>query len=107
MLSLAKKLICMNELWTDDELREAILMYFQMLKYEKNKTPYVKVEINRQLQAKLPNRNHKSIEYRWQNISAVLNNNDLFFIPGFKPANNVGSNVRERIWKIIKELDLI
>jgi 5-methylcytosine-specific restriction protein A len=94
-------------LWTDDELKRAVKAYFKMLKYEKNKTPYVKSEINRQLQAELPNRNHKSIEYRWQNISAVLEEHGYNFISGYKPARNVGSSVKERIWKIIKDLKLI
>jgi 5-methylcytosine-specific restriction enzyme A len=55
----------------------------------------------------MPNRTHKSIEYRWQNISAVLNDNKHEFINGFKPAKHVGAHVKERIWQIITELQLI
>ena len=97
----------MNQPWTDIELKQAIKAYFKMLKYEKDKTPYVKAEINRELQMQVPNRTSKSIEYRWQNISSVLNDNKFAFIDGFKPANNVGSNVKERIWKIITDLKLV
>jgi len=97
----------MDEPWTDAELKEAISSYFMMLKYEKENTPYVKAEINRTLQKELPQRSHKSIEYRWQNISSVLDDNNIAFINGFKPAKNVGANVKERIWKIIKDLKLV
>ena len=90
--------------WTDDELKITVDAYFKMLDLEKKNTPFVKAEINRQTQAKLPGRTHKSIEYRWQNISAVLNNHQLPFVKGFKPANNVGARVEERIWKMIKNL---
>jgi 5-methylcytosine-specific restriction enzyme A len=101
------KTLLMNNQWTDSELKKAILAYFEMLQYEKKKTPYVKAEVNRKLQAKIPQRNSKNIEYRWQNISSVLNDNKIPFINGFKPARNVGSNVKERIWKIINDLKLV
>jgi 5-methylcytosine-specific restriction enzyme A len=97
----------MNELWNDDELKKAIVAYFKMLKYEKEKTSYVKAEENRQLQLLLPKRNKKSIEYRWQNISAVLLEHEYDFVPGYKPAKHVGDSVKERIWQIIKEQKLI
>jgi len=97
----------MSELWTDAELKHAILAYFEMLKYEKNGTPYVKAEINRKLQKKIPKRKSGSIEYRWQNISAVLLENKKVFVRGYKPARNVGSSVKERIWKIINDLNLL
>lgn len=97
----------MSELWSDDELSKAIIAYFKMLKYEKDKTPYVKAEMNRELQAELTGRDRSSIEYRWQNISAVLADNNLQFIDGYKPAKNVGANVKERIWKIINDLHLV
>ena len=93
----------MSTPWTVAELHLAVQAYVQMLKYEKDNTPYVKAEVNRQTQALLPNRSHKSIEYRWQNVSAVLNNHKLPFIPGFKPANNVGSSVEERIWQLFQQ----
>lgn len=96
----------MNLNWTDDELKIAIKAYFKMLQYQESNTPYVKAEENRALQAKLPNRTASSIEYRWQNISAVLNENKRPYVTGYLPAQNVGANVKERIWKIIRELGL-
>ena len=104
---LSKNKLTMNNLWTDAELKHAILAYFEMLKHEKNGTPYVKADMNRKLQKKIPKRKSGSIEYRWQNISAVLLENKKKFVDGYKPAGNVGSSVKERIWKIIKDLKLI
>jgi len=75
-----------------------------MLKYEHDGTAYVKAEINRQTQALLPKRTHKSIEYRWQSISAVLNNHNRVYTNEFKPANNVGARTKEWIWEIILKL---
>ncbi|MES2429359.1 MAG: hypothetical protein V4556_00400 [Bacteroidota bacterium] len=97
----------MDELWTDAELEKAIQAYFKMIKYEKESTPYIKAEVNRLLQKELPQRSHKSIEYRWQNISSVLHDKNMKFIDGFKPKKNVGSSVKERIWRIINNLNLI
>ncbi len=96
----------MNNLWTDTELRKSIKAYFKMLNYEKKGTKYVKAEENRRLQKDLPGRSSKSIEYRWQNISAVLVFYKMPFLKGYLPAKNVGANVKERIWKIIQDLKL-
>lgn len=91
----------MTSFWTDAELKKSIQAYFKMLSLERSKTKYVKAEVNRLLQKQLPKRSPKSIEYRWQNISSVLNDHEIPFIDGFKPARNVGARVKERIWNII------
>lgn len=91
--------------WTDTELKECIKAYFKMMHYEKNGTPYVKSEINKELRYdSLKNRTKASIEYRMQNISSVLQEHKLDYLNGYKPANNVGANVKERIWKIVAHL---
>jgi 5-methylcytosine-specific restriction enzyme A len=93
----------MRNEWTDSELKYAIIAYLKMLSFEKKGTPYVKAEVNRELQKKLTSRSHKSIEYRWQNISAVLQEKKRNFIAGYKPASHVGSTVKERIWEILQK----
>jgi hypothetical protein len=100
--------IMANIQWSDDELKECIKAYFKMLKYEEKGTPYSKVEINNHLRNYYLNKRTKSsVEYRMQNISSVLNERSHNYITGYKPASNVGSNVKERIWKIINDLKLI
>lgn len=93
--------------WSDEDLKKAIKAYFKMLKYEQNHTDYVKAEMNKELQADLPGRTKGSIEYRWRNISSVLDDHQIKFVSGYLPAKNVGDAVKERIWKIINELGLL
>jgi hypothetical protein len=93
--------------WTDPELQSSIEAYFKMFSHERNSTSYSKAELNRELQKTLPKRNSKSIDRRWRNISAVLVNNGYPFVSGLKPSFHVGSAVEEKIWKIIKELNVL
>lgn len=92
-----------STLWTDEELKFAIKAYLKMLKSQNEKTPFVKTEINRELQAKI-NRSKSSIERRFQNISAVLNEHGLPIVNGYLPLDNVGPTNREKIWQIFLQL---
>ena len=94
----------MSTPWTDKELQKAIIVYNEMLNLEKKGIPFIKKDFNRKLKEQLPTRNNKSIEYRWQNISSVLFDQGKIFIKGYKPAKNVGANVRERILRIMRDL---
>ena len=98
----------MERLWSDDELKACIKAYFKMLRYEENGTAYSKLEINENLRNDvLRNRTKSAVEYRMQNISSVLFEHSLNYISGYKPAANVGTNVKKRIWKIIQDLNLV
>ena len=57
--------------WTDDEIDLIVADYFEMLQFERLDEPYVKAERNRALQD-LTRRSKGSIEFKYQNISAVL-----------------------------------
>jgi 5-methylcytosine-specific restriction protein A len=92
--------------WTDEELETALRGYFKMLNYQKQKTRYVKAEVNREIQKSLVGRSNKSIEYRWQNISSVLNDANHEWVLGYKPASHVGDFVKERLTQIIRKLKL-
>lgn len=62
-----------NENWSDDELLAAIKIYFKMLAHEKAGEDYNKAEFNRLLrEGTLVNRTENAVEFRMQNISAVL-----------------------------------
>lgn len=97
-----------NAQWTDIELKECIKAYFKMLNCEEMGKPYSKKDINEFLRNfHLPKRTKASVEYRMQNISSVLNEHSLNYITGYKPAQNVGANVKERIWKMMKDLKFV
>jgi len=90
----------MSLLWTDEDLKHAVDAYQQMLKFQINKTPFVKAEINRELQSKI-NRSRGSIEMRFQNISSVLHAKGQAWVKGYVPLGNVGATNEEKIWQLI------
>lgn len=73
--------------WTDDELDLIIADYFAMLNDEGANKPYSKAEHNRLLQGSV-DRTEGSIEFKHQNISAVLLKLGLPRITGYVPAAN-------------------
>ena len=76
-----------NGPWTDAENDLIVADYFAMLADDIAGRPYNKAEHNRDLQARV-DRNRSSIEFKHQNISAVLKGLGEDWIPGYKPAFN-------------------
>jgi uncharacterized protein DUF3883 len=73
--------------WSDDELDAIVADYFAMLGAELAGQPYVKSHHSAALMA-LIGRTHRSVEFKHQNISAVLDELSLPWIPGYKPKRN-------------------
>ena len=73
--------------WTDQQNDAIVADYFAMLAHDEAGQPYSKAEHNRQLQQVI-GRPRGSIEYKHQNISAVLKGLGEDWIPGYKPAFN-------------------
>lgn len=73
--------------WTDAENDLIVADYFSMLLLECNGASYSKAEHNRNLQTLLPSRGRGSIEFKHQNISAVLLGLGQPWIDGYKPAS--------------------
>lgn len=73
--------------WSDHEIDLIVADYFNMLRLERAGEPYVKADRNRVLQ-ELMHRTRGSIEFKHQNISAVLLKLGLDWIPGYKPMAN-------------------
>ena len=73
--------------WTDEELNLIISDYFLMLNDEAGGIPFNKAEHNRLLRRKI-DRTEGSIEFKHQNISAVLQRLGLPRIRGYLPATN-------------------
>jgi hypothetical protein len=74
--------------WSRDEVDLIVADYFLMLRAELAGKPYSKAEHNRTLRPLLDNRSKSSIEFKHQNISAVLVGMGLPYIDGYKPAKN-------------------
>lgn len=73
--------------WTDQENDSIVARYFAMLVDDVSGRPYSKAAQNRELQRAI-GRPRGSIEYKHQNISAVLKGLGEDWIPGYKPAFN-------------------
>jgi len=73
--------------WSDAQNDAIVTDYFAMLADDITGRPYSKAEHNRHLQSMI-GRQRGSIEYKHQNISAVLKGLGEDWIPGYKPAFN-------------------
>jgi len=73
--------------WTDKEIDLIVADYFDMLRHEISREPYVKAHRNAALQ-ELTGRSRGSIEFKHQNISAVLLRLGMPWISGYKPMAN-------------------
>lgn len=76
-----------NRPWSDTENDLIVADYFTMLAADLSGRAYNKADHNRRLQS-LIGRGRGSIEYKYQNISAVLMGIGETWIPGYKPAFN-------------------
>jgi hypothetical protein len=76
------------EPWTDEENDLIVADYFAMLADGVFGRPYSKAEHRRALLPLLNGRSEGSIEFKHQNISAVLKGLGEDWIPGYKPAFN-------------------
>lgn len=74
--------------WTDREIDLIVADYFEMLRLDLSGQQYVKAQRNRALQ-ELTGRSHGSIEFKHQNISAVLSRLGRPWIQGYKPMQNL------------------
>lgn len=73
--------------WSDEELDAIVADYFAMLGDELAGRPYVKAHHSAALMAQL-GRTHRSVEFKHQNISAVLEEMCMPWIGGYKPKRN-------------------
>jgi len=72
--------------WTDEENDLIVADYFAMLADDLTGRPYNKAEHRRALLPLLNGRSQGSVEFKHQNISAVLKGLGEDWIPGYKPA---------------------
>ena len=85
--------------WSDIENRLIITDYFDMLLKESMGLDYVKAEHRRALRPKLDDRSDSALEYKYQNISAVLKELGLELpnVQGYKPASNYQQALRDAV----------
>src|SRR5580698_8214619 len=82
--------------WQDDELDAIVTDYFAMLDADLVGSPYVKSRHSAALMAQI-GRTHRSVEFKHQNISAVLDELGMPWIPGYKPKRNYQNAIFDAI----------
>jgi hypothetical protein len=88
--------------WSDDEIKATVESYFQMLTSELQGFTYSKTEFRNSLLSKFK-RTKSSVEYKYQNISAVLAVKGLPYVHGYKPASNYQKALDDAVDNYIEE----
>jgi hypothetical protein len=91
-----------GEDWSLDEVEATVADYFEMLTAELAGSTPNKAERNRLLRKRLRDRSHGSVEFKHQNISAVLRNEGLPYIDGYKPRGNFQGLLWETILRFLE-----
>lgn len=86
----------MADAWSEREVDLCIDSYFTMLRLELEGDYFNKADFRRRLRLQI-DRSDGSVEFKHQNISAVLNDMGSVFIGGYKPARNVQTLLRTRV----------
>lgn len=90
--------------WRREEVEAAVQDYLNMLALERSGKPYNKKEHNRLLRKHLDARSHGSVEFKHQNISAVLDGMGFPYIDGYKPRPNVQALLRKVVGERVSPL---
>jgi Domain of unknown function (DUF3883) len=99
--SLGFEVVRIGEDWSQEEVNATVDAYFKMLQLEASETSYKKIDFNTELRSRLKGRTKGSVELKFQNISAVLNNIGLPFIDGYKPRGNSQLLLRKAVQKYV------
>lgn len=78
--------------WSRSENEIVVDAYFRLLEAEKSGHPLAKTEVRREVEA-LTGRSRGSVEYKMQNVSAVLQVLHRDWVQGYKPAANYQSEL--------------
>lgn len=95
----------MAEGWTDEELEAAVRAYIDMRDKLRRGELVVKQQYFKDLAAQHNRRTANSFEYRMRNISHVYALLGRQYLPGLRPASNVGRRNAERIQRIIERIE--
>lgn len=86
-----------SDAWTDEENDLIVADYFAMLKADYAGRPYSKAAHRRALIPLLAGRSEGSVEFKHQNISAVLQGMGEAWIPGYRPAFNYQASLEDAV----------
>jgi len=101
-----RALLNQGDAWDWLECEAVVADYFAMLKYELKGERYNKTQCRRNLQPKLNDRSEGAIEFKHQNISAILIELGYPYIAGYKPAFNYQQQLKEVVRMRFNAVDL-
>lgn len=87
--------------WSPEELQAIVSDYMEMLDAELRGQKYRKAHHRRNLLPKLNKRSEGSIEFKHQNISAVLQEAGLQWIKGYRPASNYQNSLKVVVLEVV------
>lgn len=94
--------------WTRAEVELLVADYVEMLRMHLSGQPFVKAHRYRNLAQLIGRRSQKSIEFKHANVSAVLRDLGLIWIPGITPRSNYQSLLAEVVFDaVIDEVALL
>jgi hypothetical protein len=82
--------------WTAVELDVIVADYFSMLVDDLVGRPYVKAHHSSAIMRQI-GRTHRSVEFKHQNISAVMDELGMPWIPGYRPKPNYQNSIFDAI----------
>ena len=89
--------------WDWLECEAVVADYFAMMEHELRGVRYNKSQHRRELQPKLNNRNDSAIEFKHQNISAILIELGYPYISGYQPAFNYQQQLKDVVLMRLSE----
>lgn len=89
--------------WVPAEMEIAVRAYLDLQARQRRGELVVKQQVYRALREAMPNRTESSFEWRFQNISHVLQEHGLKWIPGLEPAANTGDLLPEIVRSVLHE----
>lgn len=82
--------------WDQEEISATLDAYFRLLKAELADSPLKKSAENARVRETV-RRSKGAVEYKFQNVSAVLRDLHLYWVEGYKPAKNYQSALRDAV----------
>lgn len=96
-----------TEAWSQAEAEATVSDYFNMLEQELKGTAVNKAEHNRRLRPLLRSRSRGAIEFKHQNVSAILLELGYPYVSGYKPRRNYQELLREVVLRrVVSAMDL-
>lgn len=91
--------------WSRTENEIVVDAYLRLLEAEKSGHHLVKAEVRREVEART-GRSRGSVEYKMQNVSAVMQALHRDWVQGYQPASNYQSDLEDVVREKLRGLDL-